>query len=259
MLVVTPTSMLGHAMETKTINPSGAHNQDEFRRDQQQQRKDSPRKTTLGTGTSTNQQFAGRGLSLSETAPAKTIPKLISKVERNEDAKLAADRNIQLWCVPLLTTGAIHGQYYRYLQELVPAAGDPDREALDNQYCLGWSCKNFRTYSFMSAAAAVINAAGIAARYAADTVSRHYDVPGPSRLHHNRHNNRLKPTEYDFESASAPYDADAAEAEIQELMSDDPGNIDEQSPTAAHDAIFTINTQAPTASTEPSASMHIPQ
>ena len=111
----------------------------------------------------------------------------------------------------------------------------------------------------MSAAVAVINAAGVAARYAAGTMSRHYDVPGPSRLHHNWHSNRLKPTEYDFESASAPYDADAAEAEVQELMSDDPGNIDEQSPTAAHDAIFTINTQASTASAEPSARMHIPQ
>ena len=77
-------------------------------------------------------------------------------------------------------------------------------------------------------------------------MSRCYDVPGPSRLHHNWHNSRRKPSEYDFESALAPYDADAAEADIQQLLSNDSGYADEQSPTATHDAVFTVNTAATT-------------
>lgn len=174
-------------------------------------------------------------------------------MEHNEDAVLAADRTIKLWCVPLLTTGAVHGQYYQYLQEVMPNAGDPARDKLDQQYELGWSCPSFRTYAFMSAAVAVINAAGTSARHAADTVSRHYDVPGPSHLHHNWHSTRPQPSEYDFESTLAPYDADAAAADMEQLLSDDRGEPTEQSPTATHDAIFVVSGPTTTITSEASA------
>ena len=113
MLVVTPSTMAGRAMEAKTLSPPGAINQAELRRDRQRQQRASQRKTNSATGARNASDTAGHNHSQSDEQPAKTIAKLTTTVEHNEDATMAAARNIKLWRAPLLTTGAIHGQYYQ--------------------------------------------------------------------------------------------------------------------------------------------------
>lgn len=105
----------------------------------------------------------------------------------------------------------------------------------------------------MSASVAVVNAAGMAARHAANTVSRYYDAPGPSRLHHTWHNSRPNPPEHDLVTNLEPYDAQIADAEMEQLLTGNWNEASEQSPTATHDEVFEVTTPTNASASEASA------
>ena len=225
ILVVSSVGQQPQAMGVKPINVSAITNQENFRCDQQQLRQPPPGKTNVGTGNRNSSNTANRSTAQGERdargrpPPIKTVQKIIDAVNAHEDAILATGRGIRLTCVPVTFHGAIHGNYVRFLHELIPAPGDPGRDRLDQQHAFGWSCPDFRSYALQSASVAILNEASAGARHAATLACRRYNLPEPDRTEFRWQCRRAPPTDVDVDEVLAAFDAQVAEQEAKNELS----------------------------------------